>query len=357
MRRRLWWELRMLDFRASEDCGTAICTIESNTQLPLNISDSDLDMSADHPPKEHDGVSEMSYSLLRYEILSAMSLVMNSRQARCDPLSDPIQTREQAITEVCIHIQRKYIQHLDSNNSSSIFRLFAEAGRLALAKIRLQAHYVFLQRIAPWPCDLVYPQAGPLLEELFQSSIMIMENYTRLALDRGLEPWRWHIRQYMQWHALSFVMSQLRLRTDMLIKERANLSLSMALLPEPLQRAWHVIELVFSQQCDHGHCSYGDNSNQMRNSGPWRLLQRVRQRIRIKLDPAATADGLHLPSDEEDFATHQPGLERMEPGEEPLGPNSDLEDLMAFGLLEGPNFDHSPGSSNDIPSFPFDVLI
>jgi hypothetical protein len=188
----------------------------------LRLFDSDLDRSADHPPEEHDGVSEMSYSLLRYEILSAMSLVMNPRQARCDPLPDFIQTREQAITEICTHIQRKYIQHLDSNNSSPIFCLFAEAGRLVLAKIQLQAHCVFLQRMAPWPYDLVYPQAGLLLEELFQSSITLMENYTRLALDRGLEPWRWHIRQYMQWHALSFVMSQLRLQTDMLIKERAN---------------------------------------------------------------------------------------------------------------------------------------
>ena len=44
MRRRLWWALRLLDTRASEDFGADSALHEgmSDTLLPLNINDSDI---------------------------------------------------------------------------------------------------------------------------------------------------------------------------------------------------------------------------------------------------------------------------------------------------------------------------
>lgn len=70
MRRRLWWQIRMLDIRAAEDFATdpTITEISSDTQMPLNINDTDLNVTSETYPKRRTGLSDMTFSLIRYEI-------------------------------------------------------------------------------------------------------------------------------------------------------------------------------------------------------------------------------------------------------------------------------------------------
>jgi len=66
IRRRLWWQIKMLDVACAEDCGFCPTYIYSeDTALPLNINDADIFRESSSLPFEKDGFTEMTFSLVR----------------------------------------------------------------------------------------------------------------------------------------------------------------------------------------------------------------------------------------------------------------------------------------------------
>lgn len=74
MRRRLWWQLCILDTRAAEDYGSEPSIVDQlfDTEVPLNIDDSDLDPEATEAPIPKTGPSEMTFCLIRFEICTLL---------------------------------------------------------------------------------------------------------------------------------------------------------------------------------------------------------------------------------------------------------------------------------------------
>lgn len=70
MRRRLWWQVGILDTRASEDHGCDPTIIEQSfdTQMPLNINDVDIWPGISELPPEKVGCTDMSFCLIRFEV-------------------------------------------------------------------------------------------------------------------------------------------------------------------------------------------------------------------------------------------------------------------------------------------------
>lgn len=68
LRRRLWWQIVILDVRASEDhgCDPTIVEQSYDTKFPLNINDADIAPSTKTTPEEHEGATEMTFDLIRY---------------------------------------------------------------------------------------------------------------------------------------------------------------------------------------------------------------------------------------------------------------------------------------------------
>lgn len=303
MRRRLWWELRLLDARASEDCGAAPSAFaNADTRLPLNIDDGDLDPLAELPPPEREGPTEMLYSLLRFELCSMAPSVSklcadgssapqssSSTKAgdRQSAHQQQLRAKEKAVDEFSAHMRRKYPNFFDDDISppSAFARFAAETSRLVLTKVRLQLHFRSIQRAEDAPSSTTTTGGGAkapddddddlvLLDELFRSSVALLETCNRLGADEDLARWKWLLHRYTQWHAVSFVLSQLGLRIDALA---VGLPVSPAALPQVLRRAWDAIEIAFGDQeegCDAGGCG----------GGPWGLLECLRQRVRDKLD-------------------------------------------------------------------------
>lgn len=75
MRRRLWWQIVVLDVRASEDFGSdpTIMEFSMDTKMPLNLNDADFSPTSDKKPEVRVGVSEMTFCLIRYEILNMVN--------------------------------------------------------------------------------------------------------------------------------------------------------------------------------------------------------------------------------------------------------------------------------------------
>src|ERR1700710_1625601 len=66
IRRRLYWELRMLDLGCAEDCGLLPThTYGADTRLPVNCNDEDLHPGDTTPPPEREGFTDMTYMTIR----------------------------------------------------------------------------------------------------------------------------------------------------------------------------------------------------------------------------------------------------------------------------------------------------
>ena len=70
MRRRAWWIVCVLDVRASEDQGTDFTIPHGSfdTKFPLNINDADIEPGTVHMPTSHEGMTDMTFSLMSLEI-------------------------------------------------------------------------------------------------------------------------------------------------------------------------------------------------------------------------------------------------------------------------------------------------
>ena len=74
MRRRIWWQICILDVRTTENHGSDqdITQQTFDTRLPSNIDDEALVSGCLDLPLLRTGITEMSLSLMRYKIISVI---------------------------------------------------------------------------------------------------------------------------------------------------------------------------------------------------------------------------------------------------------------------------------------------
>ncbi|WYZ44481.1 hypothetical protein EsH8_VII_000917 [Colletotrichum jinshuiense] len=69
MRRRLWWQIVILETRSGGAFGTGSHLLPTcrDTRIPLNVNDEDLNPTMDMEPQPYDGPTEMSFCIMTYE--------------------------------------------------------------------------------------------------------------------------------------------------------------------------------------------------------------------------------------------------------------------------------------------------
>ncbi|KAL2108623.1 hypothetical protein VUR80DRAFT_3584 [Thermomyces stellatus] len=108
IRRRLRWELWYLDHRAHEDSGRGPAPLEAAgaSELPLNVRDIDLDPFPPASPLPGPGWTEISFSLVRFEI---------ARAARTMKLL-PSTSQKLAMVDECERtVQYRYLRYCDGS--------------------------------------------------------------------------------------------------------------------------------------------------------------------------------------------------------------------------------------------------
>ena len=119
MRRRLWWHISILDARSAEDHGTdpSFSNAFYDTQLPMNINDDEISPEMKDWPRPHQGCTEMSFCLVRFE-LNIVSRRLNFRPTAAageEGLEHSIELKEKIIDEAHRRLEEKYLQYCDSN--------------------------------------------------------------------------------------------------------------------------------------------------------------------------------------------------------------------------------------------------
>lgn len=257
MRRRLWWALRLLDTRASEDFGADSALHEgmSDTLLPLNINDSDISPDSRELPNERTGVTDMTFCLMRYEIAKVSGYVIRASVSypfgRMVP-DTTLQEKEQIVRNLNETLETKYIQYcLDAG---PLCWVGATVSRLVVAKLSI---IPFLRGSSCNPAD--FPQH--VRDRLFIASIEIMEYSSLLESGTHTKKWGWVFHTYVQWHALIFILVEICRRDSSAL----------------LERAWRAVDSVFT-----GWDNAVKYSRSQKNGELWLPLKKLMAKARKK---------------------------------------------------------------------------
>lgn len=230
MRRRLWWQISLLDNRSAEDHGVDPTFTDQffDTKLPLNLNDDDIYPGMKESPKERTGVTEMTFCLIRYEIsvFSRRFIFSNSGQIPLMAQDLSLEQKEKLIDECHRKLEEKYLQHCDMN--MPIYWVAATVARLILAKMWLSAHHPRVYSVVDGGSAL----APEIRDRVFITSVEVLEFSHLLEKNENTAKWGWLFKTYMQWQSVAFALSEICSRP-----------------PGPdVDRAWRAIESVYDER-------------------------------------------------------------------------------------------------------------
>lgn len=273
MRRRLWWHICLLDIRSSEDHGTDAQIHEQSydTRIPLNVNDDEITPDMQEPPVEHEGCTEMTFSLIRFEVTAALrriSYTCPSGRFRFEKSKPPLEACGNVIQAVNRRVEERYIKHCDM--SIPIFWVCATVTRLILAKLWHIIHHPLTRH------DRQASLSQVSRDNLFFTSIEVIEFSRLLETNEHTAKWGWLFATNMQWHAIAFVLSELCVRPFCPIT----------------QRAWLAVNSVYGTWEQHAKHKKGmlwrPLSKLMKRATAVRVKQQEEMRAEFSPRPAAT---------------------------------------------------------------------
>ncbi|KAL8765009.1 MAG: hypothetical protein Q9203_006766 [Teloschistes exilis] len=213
MRRRLWWQIVLLDSRVAElsGAGTSILSTPFDTYLPSNVNDSNLLPEMGEMPPEQKGASDMIFCLARCEIGNFLKqsnttfFFFDGAWARSDGAPASLAEKDAAIDELEDRLERKYLRHCDPQITLHFLtKIFT---RTALWRMRLVAHH-----------PRHYPDRGasmPTAEKdlLCRLSLNMIENDNIAHRNRSADRFAWFVNTNFQLPAFIYLLSELRHRT------------------------------------------------------------------------------------------------------------------------------------------------
>ncbi|MCJ1293134.1 hypothetical protein MMC34_004687 [Xylographa carneopallida] len=256
MRRRLWWQVCTLDIRASEDQNSDPTITEQSfdTKIPANINDEDIWPGMPEPPVEHEGCTEMTFDLIRYEVGNTARFLnytppgVISGTKRCRENST-IEEKERLIEKLGQHLESRYLRHCDM--AVPLQWVAANVARLILAKMWLIVHHPFKRS------DGGAGLSQETKDRLFRTSVDVIRYSNALESQRTTMKWGWLFRTYIQWHAVAFVLSELCTRT---------------LGPE-IDSTWELMDLVVAE--------WSDSMSTQNRSSLWKPIRRLMVKARL----------------------------------------------------------------------------
>jgi hypothetical protein len=273
MRRRLWWQVCILDTRASEDHGSdpSLSDYNFDTEFPISCNDEDLDPNATEPPPRRPGVSEMTFCLIRYEItfltrqLSYIPPGNSPCAIRAQELT--LEDKEKLVRDASAHLEETYLKYCE--DAGPLYWVAATVARLITAKMSLILYHPLNQ------AGKSNTLSQDTRDRLFMASIEIIEYSRVLEEESSTKQWGWLFQTYIQWHAIAYILGELCTRPTSTIVERA----------------WRAIDSVF-----------GDWGSAMTHSKAgllWKPLKKLMLRARKKREENAANDigslGLGMP--------------------------------------------------------------
>ncbi|KAG9692979.1 hypothetical protein KCU95_g6772, partial [Aureobasidium melanogenum] len=224
LRRRLWWELTLLESFAAKQCGVmSIISFRSlwDTNRPLNINDSALHPEMQDVPHGVPGITETSFCSARFEVGELTIRYTSPDRTLQDPRDVDV-----AIEELQQRLENKLLKHCDPSIPwHKLLRLFCR-GALARIKLTVRRHQMFAS-------------SGLSLDQrdsTFLLCLHLVEALNSFTRDKALQKYLWQANAFFAIDAFMFLLGEIAYRT---IEQP---------LPVPLGTVWAEIEKAFDSQ-------------------------------------------------------------------------------------------------------------
>ncbi|OQU94074.1 Fungal specific transcription factor domain-containing protein isoform 2 [Cladophialophora immunda] len=231
MRRRLWWHIVHIDFRAADMLGMRPCRDLSigDTKVPLNVEDEEFGPDMVEPPLERGGITSIVLCLVRCDIIEFLRKLAPplSNGVHWDTLTSPDITtakKDGVISQMEDLWERKYLRYCDPSNPLHTFASIMM--RSCICKMKLLAHSP-RRRIAGRRVKI--PQTER--EIVFANATKLLEYAVLVRGNQGLQKYAWRTGTSYLWDTMLCVLIEARHRK-----------------PGPdVDRLWQLIGVVLSQ--------------------------------------------------------------------------------------------------------------
>jgi hypothetical protein len=194
MRRRLWWQILLIDGRAAQlahSPGPIILSPGLEFTLPSNLNDADISPSMTGQPIPHEGPTEMLFCLLRYEL----GKFLNEQGSSLHSPSVSTAEKDRLIDKFEKHIERLYLRFCDP---ALPLHLMASGGaRSAICKMRLMAHH---------PSQQHDTEDSGRTGDILNWSVKMVEYDVLGQSTELLRNFSWHLNAYFQLDAFVFML-------------------------------------------------------------------------------------------------------------------------------------------------------
>ncbi|KAH9859929.1 hypothetical protein IAQ61_011712 [Plenodomus lingam] len=222
-RRRMWYQLGHLEFRAAECKGQEPSITEDfyTTLIPRNIDDEDLTDGASPGPTPYDmkKFTNITFQLVRYMGMRALRRIVQSTYrlerrildsglhgtSRPDPsqeLRDLYERIQVMLDEVHEENHRKYLHYLDPEMPMQRITL-----NLA-SLLEWRCYLLFWLRMPRVYRDSVFSE--DIRRSIFEKSVNCIETLNHAAADVDAARFHWHISGIASFQAIMHVLSELR---------------------------------------------------------------------------------------------------------------------------------------------------
>ena len=233
MRRRLWWQICVLDSHAAEDRATSpmIYADSFSTKLPLHVNDEDLRVDTYEEVEERQGFTDMTFGLICYEQTDTLRRLNYVPAKELDQPQRGSQKqwarRVDAVIKVQRHLETKYLRHL---NLAHPFHWATSLVADNISAIMWLVVYRPLQKRPDNSPSSQLPDPG-----ILGLSVEVLERSHQMNTDPATSGFRWLSSTYVQWHALAVTFAELCVKTE----------------GPMVERAWAIIMPVFREASHH----------------------------------------------------------------------------------------------------------
>jgi hypothetical protein len=209
IRRRLWWHLVCVDFKASDLLGVqpSLDISLGNTKLPLNVEDEDLHPDMLNFPTERTAITSVTMCLIRWEIMEALRRASAGYpsdirwEILCHSDTSPLK-KDKMINEIEDVLEQKYLRYCDPINELHSF--ISIMCRASICRMRIYAYNPRQYRSSAVKLtrkehDVVFENVKKMLEYA-------------AAMQRNVGKFLWQAGSGYIWDTLLYILIEVRHR-------------------------------------------------------------------------------------------------------------------------------------------------
>ena len=213
IRRRLWWQIVMLEGFSQKLAGTGTgsnaSALMGDVKLPANLNDSDLFPDMKKLPKESDRATEMMFFLIRCHVgeflkrFDSPKVTFDGVWNKLTTSSVDVDTKETAIAELERLFKQKFLRHCDPSITWHL--MCSHLAKAIIFMMRFMAYGASYQGKTETQAEK---------DALFSMALQVLTSSNLVYTKKEMQGFMWHVNMHFQWKAYVYVLSELRYRTS-----------------------------------------------------------------------------------------------------------------------------------------------